>query len=94
MKDEDMHRRTPSRRGFIGGALLVAGSAVMLTAPSGGLAWRMPAMPRMRRTVVAFHYDQLYIDRSGSAEPYIPPVGLRSLDGFDEEAIRRLVYHL
>lgn len=84
----------PSRRGFIGGAMLVASSAAMLAGPSGATAWRMPAMLRARRTVVAFHHDQLYLDRSGTAEAYVPPIGLRSLDGLDEEAIRRLVYHL
>lgn len=84
----------PSRRGFIGGALLIASSVAMLAAPSAGAALRKPAPPRSRRVVVAFHADQLYLDHSGTAEPYLPPAGLRSLDGLDEDALRHLVYNL
>jgi hypothetical protein len=85
--------RGASRRGFIGGVLLIVGSATMMM-PSAGAVLRMPSPLRARRVVVAFHSDQLYLDHSGTAEPYIPPAGLRSLDGLDEEALRHLVYNL
>jgi hypothetical protein len=83
-----------TRRGFIGGVLLMAGGAGMLSPSAGAMARRVPAPSRARRVVVAFHSDQLYLDHSGKAEPYLPPAGLRSLDGLDEDALRHLVYHL
>lgn len=86
--------RGASRRGFIGGVLLMIGSAAMLSSPAGAAARRLPVPLRARRAVVAFHADQLYLDHSGKAEPYIPPVGLRSLDGLDEDALRHIVYNL
>lgn len=79
----------PSRRGVIGGMLLlVAGSAPVVS----GTALRVAR--RVRPIVVGFHADQPYLDHSGIAEPYVPPAGLRSLDGHDEDALRHLVYSL
>ena len=73
----------PSRRAVVGGGLgLGAGALLPLTS----------AAPR--RAVVAFHGDRLYLDRSGVAQAYAPPPGLRSLDGLDEDALRRLIYHI
>ena len=73
-----------SRRGIMLSALaLAAGGA----APAAATAARAS-----RRPVVAFHADRLYLDHRG-AEPYRPPAGLRSLDGLDEEGLRRLLYH-
>jgi hypothetical protein len=83
----DTIRTGPSRRGVIGSALLLLGGSAVLPAA-------FAATPRRMRPVVAFHADQLYLDRSGLAEPYAPPAGLRSLDGHDEAALRRLVYSL
>ncbi len=87
---EPVDRRGVSRRGVIGGALLIAGSAAMLSP----IALRMPTRARARGAVVAFHADHLYLDHSGQAEPYVPPLGLRALDGLDEDALRHLVYNL
>jgi len=51
------------------------------------------AMPSCaRRAVVSFHMDQLYVDRSGTAVPYHPPLGARSgqvVADLTEEAFRR-----
>jgi len=86
------HSREPSRRGFIGSALLLAGTAAILSPSAGAAAVRALPMRRAAGAVVAFHADQLYLDHSGTAEAYVPPAGLRSLDGLDEEALRHLVY--
>lgn len=81
-----------SRRGVMRGAVL------LLLANTGGVVYAATsqgARPlRARRAVVAFHADQLYVDHSGFADPYLPPAGLRSLDGQDEEALAQLVYRL
>jgi len=75
-----------SRRRFMGGALVLAGSAAVVH--------RLPGPAGPRRAVVAFHADRLYLDQDPAAEPYVPPAGLRSLDGMDEMTLRRLVYVL
>ena len=36
------------------------------------------ALTRAARPVVSFHMDQPYVDLSGSAKPYLPPLGSRS----------------
>ena len=87
-------RTGPSRRGFMGRVLLLAGTAIALAGPGGAIGFRVPTAPRARRPVVAFHADRPYLDLTGIAEPYLPPVGLRSLDGVDEDALRHLVYTL
>jgi hypothetical protein len=84
----------PSRRGLIGGGLLLLlGSTALNPAGAATTPW-LTGLARGRRAVVAFHADQLYIDHSGEAEPYLPPAGLRSLDGHDEETLARLVYNI
>ncbi|MEI9851899.1 MAG: hypothetical protein WDN24_14850 [Sphingomonas sp.] len=75
-----------SRRGLMGGALLLGGGVMLPVAAS---AVEVPSHP-----VIAFHADQLYLDRSGRAEPYAPPAGLRALDGHDAAALRHLIYSL
>ena len=81
----------PSRRGLIGGAmLLMSGTALHVASPAGQLWPRERS--RARRSVVAFHADQLYFDYSGKDEPFVPPPGLRSLDGHDQKALSYLVY--
>lgn len=82
-----------SRRCFIGG-VLIAGSFAIVSPAAGGATLHAWPVPRARRPVVAFHADQLYLDQGGTVEAYVPPAGLRSLDGFTEEALRRLVYGL
>jgi len=75
-----------SRRRFVGGAIGLAGAAGALPCLAG--------LGGMRPAVVAFHADRLYLDRRAGAEPYIPPPGLRSLEGMDETTLRGLVYAL
>ncbi|MDB5684227.1 MAG: hypothetical protein JWM75_1925 [Sphingomonas bacterium] len=82
-----------SRRGLIGGGLLLLASTALNPAGAVTAPWLTGPL-RARRAVVAFHADQLYIDHSGQVEPYLPPGGLRSLDGHDEETLARLVYNI
>ena len=85
-------RRFPTRRGFIGVAIFAAGMSGAVGTPLM-VAGRHIAFRRWESVpVVAFHADQLYLDHSGTAEPFRPPAGLRSLDGFDEEMLSRLTY--
>jgi hypothetical protein len=72
--------------------LLMSTTALHPAAAASGHWLRGPL--RSRRPVVAFHADQLYLDQSGLAEPYLPPAGLRSLDGHDAESLARLVYNI
>ena len=87
-------QRGASRRGFMTAALLVAGSTMALCGPAGAAAARLHVPGRARRPIVAFHADQLYLDMSGTAEPYLPPVGLRTLDDVDADALHHHVYSL
>ena len=84
-----------SRRGVVWAALLIGlGGAAMVSPAAAKVACRLPAAVGARkRVVVAYHDGRLYLDDAG-AEPYVPPPGLRSLDGLDEDALRRLVYAL
>ena len=75
-----------SRRGVVAGGLMLAGGAAV---PALGAV----TSPRKALPQIAFHADRLYLDRSGGVEAYVPPAGLRSLEGLSEEALRRLVYH-
>ena len=71
----------------LGGALAMAPYKIVLA----------DAMPSFgRRAVVSFHMDQPYLDRSGTAIPYHPPLGARSgqaaADLSEEDFRRRFVY--
>ena len=79
---------TVSRRSLVRGAVGLGGAGLL--APFAGAL--VPAR-RALSGVVAFHADRLYLDRSGKAEPYRAPAGLRSLEGLAEDDLRRLVYH-
>ncbi len=50
----------------------VAGAA-MAAMPANVFA----AMPHARSAVISIHMDQLYIDATGRALPYLPPDGMR-----------------
>ena len=87
-------RRGISRRWFIAGAVLLADASAALAQPPGAGRHRLLRLNVEEPPVVAFHADRLYLDRDPAAEPYVPPTGLRSLDGMDEMELRRLVYVL
>jgi hypothetical protein len=83
-----------TRRGFLG-KLAVAGAAVggAWLIPGGGISELRTAGSREDGTsVVSFHMDQPYLDTTGKAAPYHPPVGARSaapVAHLSEEAFRR-----
>ncbi len=92
--DERADHAIATRRGFLGGGLLLAGTALSIAAPAAAAPRTPPPVARSRRPVIALHADQLYLDYSGSADAYAPPAGLRALDDHDEDALRHLVYTL
>ena len=69
-----------SRRVFL--ARVAAGGAVAVTLPHpfamAAPAESTSADPAALRPVVGFYMDRPYLDLSGTAEPYIGPVGTRS----------------
>ena len=85
-------------------ALLTRRAFARMFAAAGGALAMAPykivlaeAMPMCgRRTVVSFHMDRLYLDSSGTAIPYHPPLGARSgqaaADLSEEDFRRRFVY--
>ena len=91
-----------TRRGFVAhcaatvasGAALYSVSGFAATAPTSELLNTTPADHRM--PVVSFHHDRPYLDTTGMAEPYLPPLGTRSgqpLAELSEEEYRsRYVY--
>jgi hypothetical protein len=56
-----------SRREFLCAVPLAGGALVLL-----------PSLAFRSASVVSFHLDQPYVDQTGTAEPFIPPVGMRS----------------
>jgi len=82
-----------TRRDFA--RLFAAAGAALAIAP-----WKImlaeTTASRGRHAVVAFHMDQLYVDYSGTAIPYQPPLGARSgqaaADLSEEDFRRRFVY--
>jgi hypothetical protein len=60
-----------TRREFVAG---LAAGAVIVAMPAA--AW--PALPPCRTAVVSIHLDQPYLDATGRALPYHPPLGLRA----------------
>ena len=79
-----------SRRGLFGiaagaGAYGLLGSqATAMPSPPGAMLAR-PAPP-----VVSFHADALYIDLSGTAEPFTSRISTDWTAGLDHEALLRL----
>ena len=63
-----------TRRGFIG-VVAVAGVALAAAPYTAMLAEATAMRPH---AIVSFHMDRPYIDRSGMAMPYYPPLGARS----------------
>ncbi|MGA2509423.1 MAG: twin-arginine translocation signal domain-containing protein [Candidatus Acidiferrales bacterium] len=65
-----------TRRDFM--AELAAASAAMATMAMAPARIFVPAPMGARAAVVSIHMDQLYIDASGRALPYLPPDGVRA----------------
>ena len=65
-----------TRRDFM--AELAAASAAMATMAMAPARIFAPAPTGARAAVVSIHMDQLYIDASGRALPYLPPDGVRA----------------
>lgn len=100
-------RRRVSRRVFIEGAVCVAGAGALASAlpalsrgataeaaapaQSPAQAARGAVAAQPRGPVVGFHMDQPYWDPTGTAEPYLPPAGVRSGDALAELAEDRLI---
>jgi hypothetical protein len=77
-----------TRREFIG-IVMVAGAAAAIAVVPEICA----AGPVRRRDVVSFHMDRPYIDHTGTAMPYLAPVGARAGEAaaqLSEEAFRRM----
>jgi hypothetical protein len=66
-----------SRRSLLRG-LGVTG--IIAALPGTGFLNSLSSTATRRGPVVAFHMDQLYVDWTGTAAEYIPPVGLRSAE--------------
>jgi hypothetical protein len=89
IEDGDLRSLGVTRRWFVQVGLLV-GALALLPKAAQALAGRSPApaardasteLPRATsRPVVSFHMDQPYVDYSGAAEPYVPPVGARAAE--------------
>jgi hypothetical protein len=82
-----------TRRDFVA-KLVAAGAALgaISIVPGAGWARSSSDVPRSGREVVSFHMDAPYIDRSGTATPYLPPCGACSAAHaarLDEEAFCR-----
>jgi hypothetical protein len=84
-----------TRRDFVA-KLAVAGVAIgaFALAPEG--AWPAEtsrSSEQARKPVVSFHMDRPYVDPTGTALPYYPPIGARSgapAARFSEETFRRM----
>jgi hypothetical protein len=90
-----------TRRQFLGRLSLVAGAAPAFhalpaaargeRASSAVVASNTPATP-----VVSFHVDQPYLDKTGTALPYVPPRGARAGQAVSElsevEYLSRYMY--
>jgi hypothetical protein len=78
-----------TRREFVAGLAAGAATAAMPAAI-------LPAVPRGRTAVVSIHMDQPYLDTTGRALPYYPPLGLRAAAPVahlsETEFRRRFVY--
>jgi hypothetical protein len=70
-----------TRREFVGAAVLVT-SLLTLPMPSRAESAqtrsRALAFAASPQPVISFHMDQPYVDYTGTAEPYVPPLGARS----------------
>jgi hypothetical protein len=83
---------TLTRRALVK-SLAFAGTAFAVLPSALQAALRAPGQSAaMRQPVVAFYMDRLYIDATGTAVPYLSPLGMRSgapLAHLSEEAFRR-----
>jgi hypothetical protein len=91
-----------TRRTFVTHCAVAAASGAAFYSVSG-FAAAAPTTERLNTTppdhrmpVVSFHHDRPYLDTTGMAEPYLPPLGTRSgqpLAELSEEEYRsRYVY--
>jgi hypothetical protein len=84
-----------TRRDFVA-KLAVAGAAMGALALAPQVAWPAevsPSSEQARKPVVSFHMDRPYLDPTGTAMPYHPPIGARSgapAARFSEETFRRI----
>ncbi|HTW25185.1 MAG TPA: twin-arginine translocation signal domain-containing protein [Candidatus Baltobacteraceae bacterium] len=88
------NRRMVTRRKFIGQvAAAGAGIAALSLAPGAAVFAEAANVASVRKPIVSFHMDRPYVDWTGTAEPYYPPVGARSAEAasrLSEEAFRRM----
>lgn len=93
--------RQLTRRTFVAQCAAAATSATALSAVPDLAGAASPvsfqkALTTHLAPVVSFHIDRPYIDRTGMAMPYLPPVGTRSgqplADLSEEEYLRHHVY--
>lgn len=76
-------------------------SAISITRRGMGLALAAVSLPARALAfaaaptpVVVFHMDALWLDPSGTGDPYVPPRGLRSaapVEHLDETTLRGLI---
>jgi len=79
-----------TRRAFVAGA--VSGAALALAPGPFFGKESAAAAGEPRSVVVTFYMDRLYLDRSGLAQPYHPPAGMRAgapVEHLSEEEFRR-----
>jgi hypothetical protein len=89
-----------TRRAFVAQCGVVAASGAAFYSVSGFAATASELLntlpPDHRIPVVSIHHDRPYLDTTGMAEPYLPPLGTRSgqpLAELSEEEYRsRYVY--
>lgn len=81
----------PARRVFLKSAS--AGTVIVATGVAGGPASAAVSAWRPDQPVLSFYLDQPWVDPTGKAQPYQPPIGARSGDPasrLSEEEARRL----
>lgn len=83
-----------ARRDFVAQLAASAAIGALWMAPgAAAFAEVAESLGPARKPVVSFHMDRPYIDPTGTAMPYHPPVGARSgapAARFSEETFRRM----
>ena len=67
--------RSITRRAFM---RVIGAASIAALAPIKLFPQPLPRAAEIRKPVVSFHMDRLYLDWTGKAEPYIAPAGARS----------------
>jgi hypothetical protein len=81
-----------TRRAFVKSCALAGAAFAVLPSAFRSALTGARSAAQMRPPVVSFYMDRLYVDFTGTAVPYIPPLGMRSgapLAHLSEEAFRR-----